>query len=182
MLDLKASSPLAGQSHKAAGLRLAEIDLGEMSLLMPFKGKEALLSKALEAAHGIALPAPNRMVMAGETRAIWFGAEAALVTGVAVDARLRAHAAITDQSDAWTCVTLEGAGAEDVLARLVPIDLRAARFPVGQTARTQIGHMSGSVARLAEDRFLLMVFRSMAGTLFHELTEVMDALAARQQL
>lgn len=182
MLDLTAQSPADANSHSVANMTLAEFDPGPMTLLMPYKGKTALLSKGLQAAHGLPFPEPNRVTDHDESRAIWFGAHAALLMGTAADARLRAHAAMSDQSDAWTCLTLTGAGAEDVLARLIPVDLRAAAFPEDQTARTQIGHMSGSVSRLGSDRFLLMVFRSMAATLFHEVTQAMDMLAARSDL
>ena len=102
------------------------------------------------------------------------------------DSRAAAHlaterevAALVDQSDAWAVVRLEGEGAEDVLARLVPVDLRLVSFPMGATARSKIGHMSGSVTRVGEDAFWLMVFRSMAETLVHDLKSAMEAVAAR---
>ena len=44
---------------------------------------------------------------------------------------------MTDQSDGWTVLALSGAAAVDVLARLVPVDLRLAAFPVGGALRTR---------------------------------------------
>lgn len=182
MFELTAASPLRGKTHKSGGLSLAEMDLGQMTLLMPFKGKAALLSKAMETAHGVAIPDPNRMIAAHDVKAIWFGKDTVLLTGAQVDARLKAHAAITDQSDAWTCLCLEGVGGDQVLARLVPVDLRLSHFAEGQTVRTQIGHMTGSVTRLGPNQFLIMVFRSMAETLFHEVSQAMQAVSLRRIL
>ena len=87
-------------------------------------------------------------------------------------------AAVTDQSDAWIVVRLEGAGAEDVLARLVPIDLRGRAFPQDSAARTLLGHMSVGIVRVPGG-FEIRAFRSMAGTLAHELGRAMRAVAAR---
>ena len=88
-------------------------------------------------------------------------------------------AAVIDQSDAWASVVLRGSSAVDVLARLVPTDLRPTVFGAGATARTLVGHMSVSITRTEADAFLILVFRSMAQTLIEEITEAMEAVAAR---
>jgi heterotetrameric sarcosine oxidase gamma subunit len=77
-------------------------------------------------------------------------------------------------------VSLKGAGAVDVLARLVPLDLREGHFKRGHTARSQVMHMQASVTRLASDEFMIMVFRSMAGTLVHDMKQAMAAVASRR--
>jgi sarcosine oxidase subunit gamma len=92
---------------------------------------------------------------------------------------LNGQAAITDQTDAWAVVRISGAGVEDVLARLVPIDLCAKTFRKGHTARTLIGHMTGSVTRLGPNSFEIMVMRSMASTLVHELETAAKGFAER---
>jgi sarcosine oxidase subunit gamma len=61
----------------------------------------------------------------------------------------------------------------------VPVDLRAAQFGPGATARTELAHMAASVTRLEDGAFLVMVFRSMAQTLLHDLKSAMEAVAAR---
>ncbi len=100
--------------------------------------------------------------------------------GIAPDASLGQHAAVVDQSDAWCAVSLSGGTAEDVLARLVPVDLRRAQFKRGHTVRTQVGHMMTSVTRTGPDSFMILVFRSMAVTLIHELKQAMQFVAARR--
>ena len=108
-----------------------------------------------------------------------FGREVALLMGPAPDASLAAHAALTDQSDAWIVVRLEGAGARDVLARLTPIDLRDSVFKRGHTARTELAHMMASLTRVGPQAWQIMVFRSFAQTLAHDLKTAMQGVAAR---
>lgn len=180
MAELIARTPCAGLLPlKIGGVDLTEEDPGAMTSLEPFRGQEAALSDALKAAHGMAWPAPNRATGKAGARAVWFGRGQALLIGPEPDTALARHAALTDQSDAWAVMRLEGAQAEDVLARLVPVDLRAASFKRGHTARTELAHMMASVTRIGESAFQIMVFRSMAQTLVHDLKTAMEAVAAR---
>lgn len=105
------------------------------------------------------------------------GPEQALVIGVLPD--LSGLAAVTEQADAWAVLHLTGPSVVDVLARLVPIDLRPATFKKGHTARTLVGHMTASITRVNGDTFEVMVMRSMADTLAHELSEAAKGVAAR---
>ncbi|WP_299917904.1 sarcosine oxidase subunit gamma [uncultured Roseobacter sp.] len=180
MVDLVAKSPGAGVLPVTVGaLTLAEVDLGHLTSVAPYIGQEEAASAALKSAHGMAFPAPNRATGKEGARAIWFGRGMALLAGPAPDAALATPSALTDQSDAWACVTLTGDGAEDALARLVPVDLRAVHFKRGHTVRSLIMHMNGSITRIGADCFLILVFRSMVGTLVHDLKQAMEGVAAR---
>lgn len=180
MAELIAKTPCAGLLPLTiGGVALTEEDAGVMTSIAPFKGREAALSDKLKSAHGMAVPAPNRATGKAGARAVWFGHGQAMLIGPAPDLSLADHAALTDQSDAWAVVRLEGDAARDVLARLVPVDLRATTFKRGHTARTLVGLMSASVTRVGERAWQIMVFRSMAGTLAHELKTAMEAVAAR---
>lgn len=180
MVELTALSACAGLLPVEIGTkRLTEVDLGHLTTIAPFTGQSGALSKRMKSAHGVEFPAPNQALEQGRIRVIWFGRDMALLCGPKPDAALATHAALTDQTDAWACVALEGAGSDDVLARLVPVDLRASSFKSGQTVRSQILHMNGCITRTAQDSVMLMVFRSMAGTLVHEVKEAMAAVAAR---
>jgi sarcosine oxidase subunit gamma len=103
----------------------------------------------------------------------------ALLIGTEAPAALAAEAALTDQTGAFAIVELQGRAIDQALARLVPLDLRLSAFPVHTTHRTLIGHMPGSVTRMAEDRIELAVMRSMADTLIHDLTRVIRVWSAR---
>ena len=180
MDKLTALSPCAGLLPLTIGAaKVVEVDPGHMTSVAPYSGQQAALSKAMQAAHGVDYPQANARVAAGDAAAIWFGHAQAMLVGPAAEVGLAKHAALTDQSDAWAVVTLSGKTTEDVLARLVPVDVRLAHFPVGMAVRTQLQHLSVSLARVDEGTFQIMAFRSMAHTLVHDLKTAMEAVAAR---
>lgn len=180
MADLIAKSPCEGLLPLTHGdAALSEVAMTNLTSLAPFRGQEAALSDALKDAHGMALPAANRATGKEGARAIWFGRGQVMLVGPEPDGALGSLSAVTDQSDAWAMVRLEGESAEDVLARLVPLDLRRAVFKRGHTARSQLQHMMVSVTRVGDNAFLILAFRSMAKTLVHELETAMRGVAAR---
>lgn len=184
MVELLARSPCEGMLPLTIGSVAAVEEMpGAMSIVAPFAGQEKAVSEAMKAAYGLGFPAVGRVTgRQGGTRALWFGQGQALLMGAASDVTLAGKAAITDQSDAWAVVRLSGADAGAVLARLTPLDLRDAAFRSGDTARTELAHMMGSVTRLGADAFLLMVFRSMAATLVHDLQVAIEQVAGRARL
>ncbi|AXI45946.1 sarcosine oxidase subunit gamma [Sulfitobacter sp. SK012] len=179
MVELTSKTPCAELLPlEIGGVTLEEIDPGQMTILGPFA--DAKMSNVLEAAHGMALPVPGRSTGKEGARCIWFGRGQALLMGPVPDAKLAKHGAVVDQSDGWAVVTLNGEGADQVLARLMPLDLRPAQFKRGHTGRTQLGHMACSVTRLGSQSFMIAVFRSMAGTMVHELKTAMAGVASRR--
>lgn len=180
MASLIAKTPLQGLVPvEAGGVVLSEVDPGTMTSLMPFKGQEKAASEALKAAHGMAFPAPGRSTGKAGARAVWTGQGQCFLVGPAPDPKLGKSCAMTEQSDGWAVMRLEGIGAEDVLARLCPLDLRPAIFKRGHTARSLLGHMSASVTRVGANAFEIMVFRSMGRTAVHELGEAMKSVMAQ---
>jgi heterotetrameric sarcosine oxidase gamma subunit len=159
--------------------RLDIVDPGPLTSIAPFAGQQAAVSRVLKSAYGLEFPQPNETVTTGAVRAIWFGRDLALLAGAAPDGTLARHAALTDQSDAWAAFALTGAGMEDVLARLVPLDLRRKAFGDNRTCRTLLAHMNVSITRTGADSLMILVFRSMAQTLIEEVQEAMEAVAAR---
>lgn len=182
MTRLIAISPAAGLVPLEIGdTRLEEADLGPLTSVAALKGRHGDVSAALQAALGVALPEAGQSVTTkAGARVIWFGQGHALVAGHPVEPI--AGAALTDQSDGWCALTLSGPGARDVLARLTPIDLRSNAFAVDAAARTLLGHMQSSITRTARDSYLVLVFRSMAGTAVREISEAMEKRAARLAL
>jgi sarcosine oxidase subunit gamma len=153
------------------GLTLTEVLPEAITSVAPFKGQKPCVSKAL----GGEFPGPNRVTETPAARIVWTGQGQAMVLGPRV---APPGAAVTDQSDAWAVMALEGEGAADVLARLSPVDLRDGMFQVGHTARTLLQHMTCSLSRVGEKRFEIMVFRSMARTAAHEIETAMRTVAA----
>lgn len=179
MIDLKALSPCEGLLPLSIGAaELVELEGGVLTSLSPL-GDVAALGAALEKAHGMAWPAPLCATGKDGARCLWFGRDAALLMGPTPDAKLAKHAAVVDQSDAWAVVRLSGPAAVDVLARLVPVDLRESSFKRGHSLRTQLYHLSASITKVGADGFMILVFRSMAATLVHDIKAAMEAVAAR---
>jgi sarcosine oxidase subunit gamma len=177
--DLKAVSACAGLVPLRIGaVTVDEIEVGARTSLSPIGGASGL-SDALVKAHGIAWPEAGFAHDGSGVRVVWFGHDEALLMGPAADVSLAAHAAVVDQSDAWAVVSVEGAGSVDVLARLVPVDLRDGAFEAGMTMRTQVGHLNASITKLSSTRFMVLVFRSMAATLIHDLKQAMAGVASR---
>ncbi len=177
MADLIATSPAQGHLPLARGsVTLTEAELAPITSVAPFRGREAEVSAALEAAMRAGLPAPNRTTGKAGARAVSTGPGEALVLGVAVAPE---GAAVTDQSDAWVHLALEGAGARDVLARLTSVDLREGVFKRGHAARTLLFHVPVTLIRAGKDRWEILAPRSMAKTVLHDLSEAMIGVAAR---
>ncbi len=175
MADLFAKPVLPGQKPLTAGdATLSITDPGPITSIAAFPGQQARLAGKLGG-----LPAPNRFLT--DPLRIWTGPDQTFLLGVPAPdpAPLAALAAMTDQTCGWAAFQLQGPGAEAVLARLYPLDLRAATFPQGHAARAPLGHMQSILARLEPQGFLILVFRSMAQTAWAELCDAMQRLEAR---
>jgi heterotetrameric sarcosine oxidase gamma subunit len=170
--SLIAKSPLFGQAPLVAGgVTLSELPLGGM---VSVAGQGKALEKALEK-RWLSMPGPNRCVTGSGGLMVWTGRDQAFLLGEAGD--LAKVAAVTDQSDGWARLVLEGDFAP-VLARLVPVDLRG--FGPGQAIRAPLGHMQAVIYADRPGQVAVLVFRSMARTAWDELAHAMGHLAARR--
>jgi len=177
--DLKASHPTPHLPLVIGNTRLDSMDPGRVTSVAPFPGRD--LAPAL-APLGLAFPPPGGVLKSGAARIVWAGRDLAFLMRADAPPGLVEDAAITDQSDAWVWVHLSGVDARAVLARLTPLDLRDHAMPVDGTARSTINHMQAIVIRPAAEAYEIAVFRSMAGTLVHELQVAMTGVAARSAL
>ena len=179
MLDLVAKSPAAGLVPVSIGtMALDEICPDHITFVTALGGAGSALSDALKAAHGMAMPDVHRATGRDGARAIWFGPTVALV-GPAPDARLAQCAAVVDQSDAWCLLRLSGADLDAVLARLCPVDMRAAQFKRGHVIRSQLEHMNVVFHKVSDTAVDIYGFRSMAKTMVHDIQTAMESVAAR---
>lgn len=180
MPELIAKSALEGQAALTlGGVTLAEAAVGPITSVAVLPGGAKAVAKGLKPL-GLAMPAPNSFAEKAGARIIWTGREQAFLVGV--EAPALDGAAVTDQSDGWAVLALSGLGAADVLARLVPLDLRLSVFPVGRAVRSGLNHMSAVILRTGDYAFEIMVFRSMVRTGWHEIAAAMEAVAARAAL
>lgn len=181
MPELIAKSPLSGvEPITIGGLRLSEKMLGPITSIAIFPEQEKAVAKAIKSL-GIAFPVPNTFTTAGDATLVWTARNQAFLIGVPAPATLQG-AALTDQSDGWACLRLEGPTAADALMRLYPLDLRLQSFAQGTCARAPLNHMQSVLLRIAPYSFDLLVFRSMARTAWHEVESAMKTLSARAAL
>lgn len=180
MADLIATSPFVGLHLPMVrgDATLSAGPGGPVTSITPFVGQEKAVAEALKPL-GIGFPAPGLSHVKGAARIVWAGRGTAFLIGLSAPAALAGIAALTDQSDGWAALILEGAGAEAVLARLIPLDLRVPAFRVDASARTLLGHMPVLIVRVGATAFEIRVFRSMARTAVHEISGAMGAVAAR---
>jgi sarcosine oxidase subunit gamma len=101
--------------------------------------------------------------------------------GAEPSAELARYAAVTDVRDAWCIIDISGISVRNVLARVTPLDVRVKSFNIGMTQRSMVMHMQASITCLGKSKFRVMVFRSMARTLVHDLTIAMESVAAREK-
>ena len=177
MPELIAKTPCAGLHLPVTcgGATLSEWLPGRMTCIAPYDGASAKADKALKPL-GFSCPSPNGM-HGDAPRIVWTGRGQAFLIGAEPPKGLDAAAALVDQSDGWAGLRLAGPGAADVLARLVPLDLRG--MAVGTAARSLLGHMALVLMRPDAQAFEMLVFRSMARTAVHEIDTAMRQLAAR---
>jgi heterotetrameric sarcosine oxidase gamma subunit len=169
--ELIAKSALSGRAPLTlAGTRLEEAPIGQITSIACFPGALADATARLGA-----FPAPNQV----SGNLIWTGPEQAFLLGPAPD--LSGIAATTDQTGGWAALRLTGPQAADALMRLYPLDLRAAHFAPQTCARAPLGHMQSILIREA-DSFLILVFRSMARTAWHEIEAALQSLDASARL
>ena len=179
VLKLIAKSPFECLLPISCGsVSLAEYSVDYMTLVASKKGKEKKLSDELKAAHGMALPASNQMTGRIGARCVWFGQQYFLM-GPEPKISLNSFGRLTDVSDGYAVVSLQGSQIEQVLARLVPIDVSCNVFKRGQTARTLIQQINGSLTRVSDTEFQIIVPRSMAYTLVKDIERAMQSVNAR---
>lgn len=80
--------------------------------------------------------------------------------------------AISDQTHGRVRIMISGPQVRDVLAKGAMIDLADGVFVVGASAMTQIGHIGAMITRTDDDCFEIMVLRSFAVSLWHELHQM----------
>lgn len=181
MAELLAQSPFRGQElpQASGSCRLSELPFERITAIAPYPGREGAVDEGLKPL-GLCFPAPGESLAAGGARIVWAGRICAFLIGAEVPEGVRGHAALTDQSDGWAGLRLEGSEGAAVLARLVPIDLRVAAFAPGHCARTLVNHLPALILRTTPNTLEIRVYRSMATTLLHEIGAAMRGQAARR--
>lgn len=179
-LSWKPATELTGD-RKIGQATLSALTPEFITSIAPFDHAAKTIGAVMKSAHGMALPAQGRMTGKAALRCLWTSRGQYFLIGDApADPALAPHAALSDQSAAWAGFRIAGADCEAVMARLTPIDLRAATFKRGHVARSDFSHMMAIIARSGAQQMDVYVMRSFAKTAEHHLVEAMKSVAARR--
>ena len=181
MVDLYATAAAATALPLKIGTVYVEEVETSLFLVGPFDKKLKQAAAVLVTQMGLEWPTAHVMKRTGVAYALWFDHAHIALMGVEPSAKLLQYAAVTDVSDGWCIVDISGPEVRDVLARVTPLDMRSKSFKTGMTQRSMLMHMQASISCLGKSHFRVMVFRSMALTVVHDLAVAMESVAARTQ-
>ncbi|QND65954.1 sarcosine oxidase subunit gamma [Mesorhizobium loti] len=166
-----------------AGVSLTEIRNFDLVQVMARRGKAAELAKAAKARFGVAAPNAPKAILASDATLICSGPDQFFVlskggkhTMPTLVPALSGPASLSDQSHARVLISISGARARTILAKLSSIDLHATAFPIGAAAATSMDHTSVTLWR-GRDRpdgkavFNLLVFATFAESLWHTMLD-----------
>ena len=156
------------------GIRLSERSLTSLWLIAAWPERLAATGAAAAKAAGVdAAPGPGASVTGkgGSLLRIealkWLLASADEIARPALDA---ADGTVLELSHARTVIHVSGQGALDLMARMVPLDLRPAAFPEGSVANTGLHHVGVTI--LARDGgFDIFVLRSFGLSVWEIMVE-----------
>ncbi|CCV08942.1 Sarcosine oxidase gamma subunit [Mesorhizobium metallidurans STM 2683] len=166
-----------------AGVSLTEIRNFELIQVMARRGKWAELAKAAKTRFGVAAPEAPKAIQAKDAALIWSGPHQFLVlskngkhTMNTLAPAFSGPASLSDQSHARALISISGAKARTMLAKLSSLDLHPAVFPVGAAAATSIDHTSVTLWRGGDQPdgqavFNLLVFATFAESLWHTMLD-----------
>ena len=159
------------------GVAIQSRDDLEIVSVLARKGQHAALGTRLQERFGIVLPEGPRLA-AGKNLSLlgvgpgsWLAmrepADPALITQFRGE--LGGLASVCDQSDAYAVQRISGPNVRGLLGKLIPIDVHARAFKIGDVAVTQASHIGVALWRRADDPdgssvFEIAVYRSYAAS------------------
>ncbi|MFC7053265.1 sarcosine oxidase subunit gamma [Hansschlegelia quercus] len=151
----------------APGVVLRERTDLTLASVAAFKGREAELADAVRSAYGIELPTTPTRVAAGEVAFVWAGPGKWLATATGPVDFSTLPAAVADQSDGRSVLSVSGERARETLATLIAIDLHPRAFTSGDAALTHAASISVHLWQTDDaPTYEIAVFRSYAATLW----------------
>jgi len=174
---------LAALSSGHGGVSVKARDGLGLATVIVRRGQLAALTERVRDRFGIVLPQgayrseAAGVAFAGTGPEVWL-ASRETGNGFAgfLANEIGAAAAVSDQSDGYAVLRLTGPRVRGTLAKILPVDLHARAFKVGDVASTVAAHMGATLWRLEDAAdgaavFDIAVFRSFAGDFWHALSE-----------
>lgn len=178
--SLKALPALGGAT--AALVTIGAITIREnpdlaMASLTARTGCEADLAKAAKKLMGLTLPGPGLMAKTDLWAAFWSGPNQWMVSTdfarhedicAIVKAGVGATGSITEQTDGWVRLEVEGASSPALFERLCNVDIHSMKTL--QAVRTQIEHLGCFIlCHQTGQSFSVLTLRSAAKSMLHAL-------------
>jgi len=188
-LTLTSHSPLGGYTNRIGDITISEITHLDIVSLAISANAKASLNKVLEDKTGLSFPDAGTTQRDGDKIALLgMGADQCfIVTHAQHKDPVTAAAAITgatgyltDQSDSWVVVSIEGASALHALERICPVDLSDAVFTENSVVRTTMEHLSVIVERPEPALYRLYSPRSSAHSFLHALVVSAENVAQKR--
>ncbi len=136
------------------------------------KEREAALNAACLSAYGAELPKTGKFTAstAADTLLLGMAQDQMFMLFDEPDGDPAAHIRvalddtgyITDQSDSWAILRIQGPDVRSALERICPLNLHPANFVPNSVARTVMEHLAVIILSEAEDSFVLLSPRSTA--------------------
>lgn len=158
------------------------VQVQEMGLqgMLSFRADLSLakVAKAIQAAVGVEMPGQRAINMKQGRGAAWMSPDELLLLMPHAEAEATAdklrralgktHALVANVSDARVVITLTGAGAREVVAKLAPVDMQA--LALGEIRRSRLAQVPAAFWISGTDEITLVAFRSVATYVFDLLT------------
>ncbi|ETA71785.1 sarcosine oxidase subunit gamma [Mesorhizobium loti] len=170
-------------AHGDAGVTLTEIRNFDLIQVMARRGKAAEMAKAAKGRFSVAVPETPKAIGTRDATLIWSGPDQFFVLsqggkhGIgALGQAFAQSASLSDQSHARVLISISGAKARAMLAKLSSIDLHPGVFAVGAAAATSMDHTSvtlwrGDDGSNGEAVFNVLVFATFAESLWHTMLD-----------
>jgi sarcosine oxidase subunit gamma len=171
------SNAISALNGRAAAGEVSVTDAGLQGMIS-LRGdlSDKALIKACAAVTGAVAPHPRQMEVNGANGFGWMSPDEALllVPYADVDAALETlnkamagkHFLASNVSDARAHIVLSGSYADEVIAKLAPVDMHPDHFAVGEFRRSRLGQIAAAFWKSDKDTFHIICFRSVADYAF----------------
>jgi sarcosine oxidase subunit gamma len=178
---LDAKTPLSGFDETIGDVHIREVT-GKtiVSLAIPLGGHKAAVS-IIKKGFGLACPEPGLFSDSEKPHSVllWTSPdqfflireEDSLTPAASAESKLSGKAYVTDQSDSWAILSLNGSGVTRALERICPLDLKSQALQPGSAARTQMEHLGVTILRISQEEWWLLSARSSAKSFLHAITQ-----------
>ena len=188
-------APLTGLGQRVLSVDGASVTLGEVAFtdMLNIRGNaaDAAFVAAVQSATGLSLPLIANTASLGESgQLLWLGPDEWVLKlppsgahyqhpgpAEAMEATLRSalagqHVSLVPVGHGFATLTVQGAGAADLLARACPLDLHPRAFGAGAVAQSHVAKAGAAIVCLAAGtHFEVTVRRSFADYLYRWLCE-----------